>query len=128
MEIVTRFQAINGREFSTAEAALSEDFRVLRDDLTRWLSLMTPGIMRQAKGWDELRKRFAALRKKYDEYEAFIRAEQEAGRVSLTTGQPVAPEIEPLPRDEWKERGTERHRMAVAPADTAAAVEEAQAA
>ena len=114
MREVTRFQAINGKEFQSAEAALSEDFRVLRDDLTRWLSLMTPGIMRQAKGWDELRKRFAALRKKYDEYDALIRSEQEAGRVSLTTGRPVMPEIETLPRDEWKERGTERHRMTVA--------------
>ena len=121
MEQVTRFQAMNGREFSTAEAALSEDFRVLRDDLTRWLSMMTPSIMARAKGWDELRKRFAALRKKYDEYDAFVRT-QEAERRAI----PAEPE--PLPRDEYAERGTERHRMAVAPADTAAPVEDAQAA
>lgn len=117
MNIVTRYQAINGREFETAEAALSEDFRIIRDDLTRWLGLMTPSIMTQAKGWDELRKRFATLRKKFDEYE------------TLKKSQPtISAEPEPLPRDEYAERGTERHRMAVAPADTAEAVEEAQAA
>lgn len=121
MEIVTRFQAMNGREFDTAEAALSEDFRVLRDDLIRKLSLLTPYVMVRTKGWDELRKRFIALRKKFDEYDAFVKA-QEAERRAI----PVEPE--PLPRDEYAERGTERHRMTVAPADTAVTVEDAQAA
>ena len=122
MQIVTRYQAINGKEFQTADAALTEDFRILRDDLTRWLSMMSPSIMARAKGWEELRKRFGALRRKYDEYEALLKAEE-------ATKQPRYVEPAPIPRDEYADRGTERHRMtAAAPADTAQPIEEAQAA